>query len=545
MTKRKISVFDFETDPFDGTTNILPFVSGYYDGKDFKYWWGEDCNYELAVFLNDRYEICYAHNGGKFDFYYLLPWLERDLITVINGRISQAALGKSLLRDSFLLYPLALAKYKKDEINYEKMKRNLREEHKDEIISYLRTDCISLYEIVTNFIERFGRQLTIATASMKEFRKTLLPEDIERFTPERDSLFRKYYYGGRCEALVKGKLKGEYVGYDINSAYSRSMIEQHPDPCSTEMIIQNTIPNTHVYFAEIKAISYGCLPYRNDEKKLIFPRDNEVRTYYATGYEIAAGLRTNTLDIKNINVVYVPEKTRSFNEYVSRFWEEKFLRKKENDILGEQFAKLMLNSPYGKLALNPRDYKKWYIADIGCDPPEYEDQLYPWELVSAWPTFGIDIYNTPDPSLDGFYNVSTAASITGWVRAFLWETACQCDSVVYFDTDYILCKKFNGIIGNGLGEWKHEGNVNQGYIAGKKLYAFYSGIKKGDTAFSDIDPKTGKYLNWKYASKGVRLTPKDIAEIATSDNVIVWFSEAPVFSLKYGQRTLQREVKQT
>ena len=115
--------------------------------------------------------------------------------------------------------------------------------------------------------------------------------------------------------------------------------------------------------------------------------------------------------------------------------------------------------------------------------------------------------------------------------------------MIYCDTDSITCRKFKGELGDGLGQWKHEHNVSPCYIAGKKLYAFYYGNKKGEEIFEDVDEK--KKYKWKLASKGVRLRPRDIYEISTSDTVIVWFSEAPVFSLKFGQRTLQREVTQT
>jgi hypothetical protein len=545
---RPISVIDFETDPFDGTTDILPFVAGYYDGHTFKHFWSDECAYELADFLAPRRELCYAHNGGKFDFYYLLPWANRDLITVINGRISQMSIGRCLFRDSYMLYPLALSNYRKDEIDYAKMKRDVRENHKDEIISYLKIDCESLYEVVTGFIEKFGRQTTMSMASMKQLKKTL-PNDIVRLNKDQDANFRPFYFGGRCQAFKYGEFTDKYKIYDINSAYPRAMMEHHPNPCDPNFKMVSEIPkNTSVYFAEIEAVSRGCLPWRDesDHNKLKFPNDSLVRRYYATGYEIQAGLDTHTLDIKRVISVYIPRSTINFSEFIGEHWEARFKAKKEGDKLNEDYEKLIMNSSYGKWALNPNDYKSYRISDVGVDPNKTDESVKEcgyWILESSWPNFGIDVYSRPDPDDTGFYNVTVSASITGWVRAYLWRTICQCSGVIYCDTDSITCKEFNGDIGNGLGQWKFEHTVGPCYIAGKKLYAFYYGQKKGKAIFDDVDD-TGKY-RWKIASKGVRLLPLHIAEIARDDSVVVWFSDSPTFSLKFGQRVLQRDVKQT
>ena len=76
MAKKKINrllaTIDLETDPFQHGRLPKPFLSGFDDGNRVVEFWGDDCILRLVEFLatlEDPY-IIYAHNGGKFDFFY-------------------------------------------------------------------------------------------------------------------------------------------------------------------------------------------------------------------------------------------------------------------------------------------------------------------------------------------------------------------------------------------------------------------------------------------------------------------------------------------
>lgn len=570
VNKRPIAVIDCETDPFEHGAEIKPFVWGYYDGLEYVYFWGEDCTEKLVEFLSDKKLLIYAHNGGKFDYFFILKYLEKDNIKIINGRLSQAKLGENVLRDSYNIIPVPLGAYKKDDIDYNKMKREVRDQHKAEIIDYLEGDCVYLYELVTAFCDRFGRKLTVAGAAMTELIKTI-PNGVERFNLFTDAKYRPFYYGGRCQAFKTGEIDGEIKIYDINSAYPYAMTFDHPDPSFNSWAITTggALPSKPQYFAKIKAVSCGCLPVRDEKtKELSFPSDNEARIFYATGWEIQAGLETNTLEILEVIEVREPDHLINFKEYVDKHYEEK-----SNAVKGsveEIFAKLLLNSPYGKWAQSSLDYEDWQLVAAG-DWPKYtdkeierikaeglsvtdgidnsiiidergrlQDKIYLWEFETELDD-GTELYKRPSPDANGFYNVAVAASITGFVRAYLWRAICASDEVFYCDTDSIVCREFRGPVGPELGAWKFEGTATKGFIAGKKLYALWCG--SNDPDFSPQNSRESKKAGWKMAAKGARLTPYEIAYIVKHERKVKWLNEAPTFSLTRGVKYLAREIK--
>ena len=316
-----ICVIDAETDPFAYESVPQPFVWGIYDGEDFEYFEEPNCTEKLVKFLSDKKIIVYAHNGGKFDFFYLLPYLNRDSILVINGRISKAMIGDCELRDSFNILPIALAKYKKDVVDYKIFVKGEREKdhNRIKILDYLESDCVYTHELVMGFIDKFGRKLTLAGAATSELKRTVQEKygrKFENMSPEMDAIFRPYYYGGRCEAIRGGVIDGPLKVYDINSAYPYAMSFSHPDPTRIRFTVSDTLPDTGCYFAMITATSRGALPFRSKDG-LSFPRDNIERDYNATGWEIIAGLDTGTLDIKCVNKVYVPDYVMYFSNFTN------------------------------------------------------------------------------------------------------------------------------------------------------------------------------------------------------------------------------------
>ena len=134
VNKRPIVTIDCETSPFKHGRVLYPFVWGIYDGVEFQKFWGHNCTDYLIEYLRDTKALVYAHNGGKFDYFFLLQYLEKESIKVINGRISQAKIGESILRDSYNILPVPLGAYKKDDIEYWKMEEEHREKYKSEII---------------------------------------------------------------------------------------------------------------------------------------------------------------------------------------------------------------------------------------------------------------------------------------------------------------------------------------------------------------------------------------------------------------------------
>jgi len=526
--KRRIAVIDAETDPFRKGRIPKPFVWGFYDGEIYLKF---DTTESLVEFLATQDVICYAHNGGKFDFHYLIDWFEAwDYIKIINGRIAQAFIGLCELRDSYLIINEPLSKYKKDDIDYSLMEPGKRDEPKTraKIEAYLKSDCIYLYEMVSEFIRLYGNTLTQAGAAMKQWQK--VSNTIPEYTDcEFYETFSPYYYGGRVECFEAGIIKTDFAVYDINSAYAFAMKHKHPYSANYERV-DGYVKGADFY--KIRCISHGALPYRGEGGEagkfagLSFPNDNQTREYTITGWELLAGKETATIkSIKFIESIRFMKHV-DFGVYIDHFWKKREIAKAAGDILGSLMAKLMMNSLYGKFSSDPSRYHNYMIvprteaAVLGAGVPLRSSPSSPrWEFggeLGSWLLAQRHI----DEFQRRYYNVGTGASITGFVRAMLWRAIHSSEGVMYVDTDSIACRtRGNGVkIGNALGQWKHEGDFDRAGIAGKKLYIFRG------------KPGENNTRNNKTASKGARLSESQLWKIAGGGEVY-YEREVPTYSV--------------
>jgi len=524
--KRTIAVIDAETDPFRKGRIPKPFIWGFYDGERYLQF---DTTEKLAKFLVKTDCICYAHNGGKFDFHYLIEYLAAwDYIKIINGRIAQAFIGLTELRDSYLIINEPLSKYKKDDIDYAIMEPGRRDyaENRRKIEAYLKSDCVYLWEMVTEFLRLYGNTLTQAGAAMKQWAKFS-----NEPPPETDAIFYKafspFYYGGRVECFESGIIDTDFSVYDINSAYAFAMTHTHPYSANFERVDGYA---KGADFYRINCLSHGALPYRGDGGNsgknygLSFPHDSRCREFSITGWELAAGIETKSLQrIRFIESIRFMRHT-TFAPYVNHFWQKREAAKAAGDILGSLMAKLMINSLYGKFAANPENYLNYMIvprtesAVLAAGVP-YKGGIGQWE-------FGGDMgcWLLAQRSLDDFqrryYNIATGASITGFVRAMLWRAIHSSEGVMYVDTDSVAVRRKGAAVavGSKLGQWKHEGDFDRAGIAGKKLYIFRG--KRG---------KNGA-RSFKIASKGARLTQLQLWRVAAGGEVF-YERETPTYSV--------------
>lgn len=530
--KKPIAVIDAETDPFKKQRIPKPFIWGFYDGSEYYQTTDTD---ELIDFLQDREIIAYAHNGGKFDFHFFLHRLhEFDAIKVISGRLAQFKIGVCEFRDSYNILPVPLAAYEKEKFDYRLMEasRRYKPENWRKIEQYLKSDCLNQYAMVTQFIEQYGLHLTQASASMAAW-KQLADVEPPRSDSEYYNYFSPFYYGGRVQCFEIGDIKDDFKMIDIRSAYPYGMLHQHPigleyyrkkgKPCATRP------EKLGPMFLTIECVSKGAFPYR-EKNKLTFPADDCPRVYHVTGWEYMAALDTGTItDINIIEHIGHYEHT-DFKDYIYHFYQLRQEAKRKNDKANDLFAKLLMNSLYGKFGANPQEYSNvMIVAPENAGALAHDDEGYreagflgPWVLAKK----------PLDEFEQRFYNVATAASITGFVRAYLFRAISQCDGVLYCDTDSIACRDFHDVeIGQELGQWELEGEFNRAYIGGKKLYAFR---RRGRLAKG--------VPRWKIASKGVKLNEKDLREIVHGGRV-TYTPEAPTFSLYKAPHFIERRVK--
>lgn len=525
MARRKIAVGDCETDPFKIGRVPEPFIWGYY--SDHNGYEEFETAEEFIEFVYDKKEIIYFHNGGKFDYFYMLDELEPfSDITIINGRIAKFKIGECEFRDSINILPVSLATFQKDEFDYTLLEKGKREKNMAKIRAYLESDCRNLYKFVTAFIDQYGVNLTVAGTALKQWKKIS-----ENDVPESDVAYydylKKYYYGGRVECFNKGVFKGKFQSFDINSAYPYAMLEEHP--YGTFYIERKGEPKEikGQNFYTVKANSRGALPLRTD-KGLSFPHVEEI--FHVTGWELLAGLETETVEVLEWHREIEYSEFVNFKDYVNHFYDMKKIAKENGDKANYLFAKLFMNSLYGKFAANPEKYSEFMITDKKyiCasmeDGFEFAGELGKWALMRQ-------------PLAEEkrkYYNISTAASITGFVRAYLWRhihaVAESGMTPMYCDTDCIF---FEGDknppfeTGEELGQWEKEGEYIELAIAGKKLYA---GLKEN-----------GKY---KKASKGCNLSGKEIFSVANGQE-IEYKDFVPVYSVYKKPYFQVRKIRST
>lgn len=550
-SKRPIYAADSETDPFKRGRVPKPFIWGVVEAASIG---TPEENYEQFTDTADFIEymsdgagtgeeiICYVHNGGKFDYHFMTKYIADYVpLTVISGRLAKFKIGKCEFRDSINIIPAPLSAYQKDEIDYaifEESERNKPENWKL-ICDYLKSDCIYLGQMVNQFIEEYGLHLTQASAAMKNWEKI---SDIKK--PKTSQAYyeemQAFYYGGRVQCFERGIIEKPFKVIDIKSAYPYAMTFLHPwgqafgfsddiDGWPDDRISRS--------FIELEAQSFGAFPIRTKDNGLQFPADGDTRNFSVTGWEYLAARDTGTLGAHKVKSVRYYYDTIEFNEYVDHFFALKAEAESMLGVLSEDhsdfghwtarrlFAKIFLNALYGKFASNPENYSEFMT--IPANSLAGAETLEGWDFCKLLSTETAVITRPLPEEKHRFYDVAVSASITGFVRAYLWRAIQQCEGVMYCDTDSISCESLGTLnLGKQLGDWDLEAECDMGAIAGKKLYAF----RKLD----------GKF---KIASKGVRLTASEIIDIA-SGRERIFNPEVPTFSIRRDPIFTPRKVRE-
>lgn len=539
---------DIETDPFaDWETpdqQLIPvaFCAGLYYRNESFIWWGEDCLAKLAKKATELDTVVYMHNGGGFDFHYLLPHINapKAEFLLIGKRIVQIKfehLKRSLeYRDSYALIPRPLRDWGKDEIDYNKLRRNVREKHKEEIISYLTRDLTSLESLVKSAQKRTrGDYLTQASSAFSKLKEKIgekLPHISENF----DDKFRPYYYAGRVQTWRYGKIDTPISVYDINSAFPHSMLSPHWWGNEYESQKEEPTAWLEQSFVCLECHAEGCFPLRVKDK-VEYPTGRY--KFKVTGWEYAAAKKLGLIRDVEIVWFHVPSEVLSYEDFVLPLYEEKLAAEKAGDAASRLFSKLELNSAYGKFGQDPDNYREVICRRFGHDPNDEPKNGGGGTIAKDDEDAGFTFWQRPahgpyNPKPKFFNNVAVAASITGKVRATLLHAIHRCKAI-YCDTDSVFVPTGSGgglSVGSGLGQWKHEFDFAPGelWLGGRKLYAG-KGVAPG---------KTEK--KWKYAAKGVKLTPENIVRVCEGETVESRFA-APSFSLLSGTKFISRRVR--
>jgi hypothetical protein len=536
---------DFETDPFKHGEMIDPFAAGFYDGTTYVYFWGKDCVEQFFLHLKTVPPgVIYFHNLGGFDFFWMIKHLTGKAM-IRGSRFlyihCEALGGQHQLRDSFAIMPFGLGKYKKEgkkvklDIEIDKLTKARRNENKEEILEYLRIDCVALHELCVRFRERFGTALTVGSAAYKELNDVHRIQTIK--VPLDDELLRhQFFYGGRVQCFKSGNVKQKFNIYDVNSMYPFVMKTYKHPVCELTNVTKKIGKQT--CFVTVEGWNSGAFPYREEDGSLTF--EKEYGIFSVSIHEWNAAQNLGLFKCKKILGCYNFDTQITFEEYIDKFYSLRKAATDSGDDVMALFYKYILNSSYGKFAQNPQNFCD-YVLKRANDKmePTYQRGCY------GCSTDACEIHWKPDIIFDDdglvlwsrvaqqkyFNNVATASSITGAARSVLLEAIAKSVNPLYCDTDSIVCEDLRGVTfsSSELGAWKNEGSGTRASIAGKKLYALFNGSKC-----------------IKQANKGSIVTPEQIEFIASdAANEILYVREAPTLKLDGTFTFLHRTIRMT
>lgn len=583
MRKRRLWAVDCETDKAKHGRVPVPFIWGAYDGTNFLRF---DSTEDFVNWAREQHAVLYAHNGGKFDFKFLLLHILQTTgpcrAQIINGRIVKIPLGKAELRDSISIIPEALKKFGKGEIDYDKMEADVRHLHMDEIITYLRQDCVVLYDLVAEYRRVAGSQITIAANALKFCKKLGVNPGKTNYTY--DNNMRPFFHGGRCQVWNPGTHTRIRV-IDIHSAYPFAMCHDHASGAGTlhlSAVAFHALSRVEQQraFITLRCFSRGAFPIRA-KTELLFP--DAYNTYQVTGWEYVAAMELGLIHDVEILDVIVHEAVINFTPYVQHWYDYKARHNKKTHPIEYTIGKIMMNSLYGKMAQNVSryfDYRlvvagthicdRWTPNSIGdCDVCGESEEMHGWDAYEEYE--GLEIFRRPalwkyerkygDKWIAQpiYNNVATGASITGFTRAHLLRAihAVGVENVIYCDTDSIICAadaslaKLN--LSDALGDWADEGTASIGHFAGKKIYGlkldeicekFEGQPRERCTKCHEFAKDHGHAEVKKIASKGSKLIYSDIEALMRGENV-TWKSDFPSFSLAGQPSFVVRNIRQT
>jgi hypothetical protein len=374
--------------------------------------------------------------------------------------------------------------------------------------------------------------------------------------------YKPYYYGGRVQCFESGVQHVPFSVADINSAYPFAMLQDHViSPAG--ILDRHLPPEPEIYKCLIKldCTSRGAFPWRDPKtRELYFPDDeagnrNRMRTYCITGWEFLTALELGAISNIHIRQVHTFPRSINFKEYIEHFYAERMEAAAKGDVAGKIFGKYFMNSLYGKFGANCANYAEYVISYPDSD--EYQQWIAKgYVRYKPWGTRWLLERKPTEDQLNDitsrwrFYNVATAASVTGFVRAYLFRALTLASGALYCDTDSIAARDTSRFtFGSGLGQWKDEGCFDRFAIAGKKMYAFHASGRE-----EEYDPewkkKGQKDPSWKIASKGVNLAsnpeaPRILMELARGGRYLAR-PEAPTFSvMRETPKFIARELVST
>ena len=508
----KFGTFDIEASNRSGMKldlNIDFEVLGFFDGESYYKF------LSVKKFLDSLDKKAYqgfrifAHNGGKYDFLFLLEelwargWVQKVIertgriiaIKIDTGRVSFT------LADSFALLPQSLRKlaesfnvdHQKTEIDYKQVSAT-----DEKTLLYLEQDVRCLYDVLNAFFSHElidTPQLTIASQALNTFRtKFQTATTMQRVELPEEQMFRDMFYaGGRCE-VYKGA--GKVKVYDVNSLFPSVMLQKMP--CG------NVYP-TKSY--QKGRIGFYHVKIRHTPDWYISPLLVKLKTgnFYVKGpgeYNVSSAMleylkKEFAVQFEVVSGWFFEGSDYLFNDYVTALYKMKSSFPKSS--AGYWIAKYLLNALYGKFGQST-----WHDTLVNIERVKGDFKEPDSEILK---NYGMVLVE--ERSRSKYIMPYLAAYITDLARLKHFQLMQEAPHSMYYgDTDSLFTThNYDRYVSKAIGQLSFEGEYDGVFIS-PKCYALKKG-KEEKVAFKGFSTEEFSFADFKRSASTMKpLTQK-------------------------------------
>jgi hypothetical protein len=409
----------------DEKGNFVPYMLGIYSpNTGYKSFFGLNCvQNALNHILNATYDTTevtfYAHNGGKFDFIFLIKELNShgiDSMRILKDKnnsifnISFEHNGYSFVfKDSFKILPMSLDKLLKDfniqidglvgklpfnhnwvnasNLNYVGEPPEWVSHMEEQLVDmgviinkkfsfqryceiYNRVDCEGLYNLIYKFFHTlvkefkidFSHCATLPQLAMELFRSVFLKSNKQiRLLSDRHYKFIKKSFYGSEVSVYRPYAEGKVYVYDVNSLYPYAMLQplpiSSPRPYDCSRGLKELFGFAEAIIEVPEGIKIPVLPLKANinGSEKLIFPTGTFRSVFFS--EELRYAESLGYKIKLIKGLSFEKSNDLFYEYVQNFYNKKLNGKGAIKAI----SKLLLNTLYGRWAMN-KEFESNFIT---------------------------------------------------------------------------------------------------------------------------------------------------------------------------------------
>ena len=431
-----------------------------------------------------------------------------------------------------------------NEIEYNNLLESFKNKQwslKNETIIYLESDLKSLFQVVHKFASDIyihekidiSNCPTNSSIALKIFRTHHLKDKtLPLVKGIAHKNMRNAYYGGVVE--VYKNMGYNLKLYDVNSLYPFSML----NPMPTGNPIFSTDHNLDNYFGIVfvSVNTYNLLENKQNYPLLPIRLDQRMYNvlgqwsgwYFSEEIKLAKSLG---YDIK-VHYGYKFDKTYNlFDLYVNKFFNIK-AGINVNSTMEKQTAKLLLNSLYGRLGMNPNldnikivnneeannilskyEVKEHFSITNDLDYIKYSNSpILQFQDIYSKEEYLDFVIKCDNSNFSINQSLPAAIAITAYSRMYMFNIIYRLlelgYTIYYMDTDSLVINAVlpSDLIGMKLGQFKLESSIKEGIFISPKIYYL-----KTD---NNVEIKKCKGI-------GNKLTRDDYFNLLNGNNVII------------------------